>query len=242
MAEGRWLRSLLLGDEPEVRLLARVSGRRVIAAARSDLGPVPVLAGATPERMRALARRWGIERILTIDAEAEDPGREIPDLLERLLDPGVRAEPAWSAGLAALLVRTRRRWLGRWLLADGAYGLISPACDGAELQVICLRLRAGRVDRIVGRAALGLEPGSGIDRVVPSIRRRVGKPQLVISGRGRALRRWLESAHLATALERAVLRGWLRIEQRSAHALLALTLLRMRELRGAPSEARASQA
>lgn len=239
--EGQWLRGLLLGDENEVRLLVRVAEGRVTAAARSDLGPVPVLAGATPERLRALALRWGIRRIVTIDADAE-PGCQLPDLLERLLDPHVRSEPPWSAALARLASLGRHRWLGPWLAADGTYGLIAPPEGDAALQAICLRLRHGQVDRIVGPSALGLDPGSGIERVIAAIRLQVGKPQLIVSGPTRALRRWLESEHPATALERAVLRGWLRVEARSRRAALAGIGIRLWELRRDRPATRPSQA
>jgi hypothetical protein len=244
-AEGRWLREVLMGagEASEVRLLARVDGRRVLQAVRSDSGPLrralPELTSDPPGGLWSLACAAGAQRVVSLPARlAPTPADFTGGLLERLADRRVLADPPWCPAFEALrddLERLRGR------LRDGAYGMASPPASGfgeasseprpggEGWRVACLRLRAGVVERVCGARALGLDPNASSAELCERVRRRVGTPHLLLVAPPAKLRAVAASDRPLSALERATIRGEIEVVARSGPLAVALHALRLLE-------------
>jgi hypothetical protein len=232
-AEGRWLRGVLMGagEAHEVRLLARVDGRRVLQAVRSDSGPLrralPELTSDPPGGLWSLACAAGAERVVSLPARlAPTPADFSGDLLERLADRRVLADPPWCPAFEALrddLERLRGR------LRDGAYGIASPPHDAEGWRVACLRLRAGVVERVCGARALGLEPNASSAELCERVRRRLGTPHLLLVAPPAELRAVAASDRPLSALECGTIRDEIEAVARSGPIAVALHALRLLE-------------
>jgi hypothetical protein len=231
-AEGAWLRGVMLGEEErgEVRLLARVEGRRLVSAVRSDSGPLRQLPrdldAEAPRALWSLPEARDVDRVVILDPAREGSGRPL-DLLERLGDRGVVADPPWCAAFAVLRPLLER--LGALLLEDGAYALASRPEGPTGWRVACARVRAGAIDRVSGASALGLDADAPVGDLLAAVRRRVGAPRLVVLGAPRALRVLAASRRPLTLLERAAIREDLEIACRSRRLSLALHAMRLVE-------------
>jgi hypothetical protein len=230
--ESLWLRGVLLGEgaDREVRLLARVAEGRVLHAVRSDTGPLPELPaeldGGVPLGLWSLPGVEGVDRVVALGPGRPASGRG-PELLARLLEPGLLADPPWCPAFDALRPLFER--LGSLILQDGAYVLASPPRGSTGWRVACARLRAGGVDLICGASVLGLDTGASRGELAAAIRRQVGAPRLILIGPPRQLRALATSRRPITALERAAIRGEVEIAHRSGRLALALQGIRLCE-------------
>jgi hypothetical protein len=207
--EGAWLRRILLGDSDtsEPRLVARVRGRRVVSAIRSDCGPLrelPVdLEGLPPQGLWALRDAEGVARVVAIEADprsdAELGVRPVADLLTRIG------------------------------LEDGAYVFASPPTGDLGWRVACLRLRSGKVERIAGAAAIGVTSTDSDDALIRCVRSQVGVPRIVLVGSEGELRHLALSSRPLNQLERSAILGVLTIVARSRRLAVALSLSRLFE-------------
>ncbi len=214
--EAAALRRALLGaeaGEPEVCAFALVRSGRALGVVRSDRGPAPDAAAAA----RLLARgRSGADRVVRLEL---GPG----GVAEVRADP-----PRFPAAAAARAVARRLRFPLRWLFEDGAYGVLIRPAEGGPARVICARLRAGRLEWLVGGRELGLDAGP-FDAVALclTLRRRVGRPVLVAAAGPEALREIAASARPVSAFERARMRGDLELVALSRRLSLPLVALRL---------------
>jgi hypothetical protein len=236
--EATWLRELVLGDEEEVRLLALVRDGHVIQALRTGAHPLGGPLRSPPElrvapgsarELWSLPESHGVERVVAIDAEAASQGGS-PSLLAHLLNGALTADPGWLVALRSLRRLTRRVGLPlRALIPDGVYALVGRAEPDRAPLALCLSLRDGRPERLLGADALDLdETLSDPAALAAVIRRRVGRPHLVAIGAHGAIRTLLESPRPASTLEHMRIRGeiqMLAVSGRLSLALLALRLL-----------------
>jgi hypothetical protein len=232
--ESLWLRGVLLGEgaDREVRLLARVDGSRVLHAVRSDTGPLmelpAELEAAIPRGLWSLPGVDGVDRVVALGPARAASGRA-PELLERLLERSLLADPPWCPAFDALRPLFER--LGSLMLQDGAYLLASPPSPSGSggWRVACARLRAGGIDLICGASALGLDAGASRGELAAAVRRQVGAPRLILLGPPPQLRALATSRRPITALERATIRGEVEIVHRSPRLALALQGIRLCE-------------
>lgn len=230
--ESLWLRGVLIGEgaDREVRLLARVEGGRVLHAVRSDTGPLTELPAeleaAIPRGLWSLAGVDGVDRVVALGPGRAASGRA-PELLERLLERSLLADPPWCPAFDALRPLFER--LGSLMLQDGAYLLGSPPSGSGGWRVACARFRAGGIDLICGARALGLDAAAPRSELAAAVRRQVGAPRLILLGPPRQLRALATSRRPITALERAAIRGEVEIAHRSPLLALALQGIRLCE-------------
>jgi hypothetical protein len=217
----------LLVPEPgdEIQLLALVRDGKTAQAVRTDSGPLdrfpPDLHSGGLERARDAAGHPPVDRLVAVTLRS---GRGPSSLLHGLIGGSIRAEPSWIP----ILDRVRRlpvyllRWLSR-LVPNGAYGFGLPDAGLA----VCLRVRSGRVERIAGARDLGVDP-QDLDpvRLLKGVAR-VGRPRLALIGSERTIRGLLASRRPATALERAAMRGEVRMAGAPLRLRAALLLLRL---------------
>jgi hypothetical protein len=234
--EAAWLRELILGDEEEVRLLALVRRGQVLQAFRTGAHPLAGPLRKSPalrvepgsaRELWSLPESSGVDRVVAIDAEAAAVGST--SLLSHLLNGALSADPGWLAALQSL-----RRLTGRFgmplraLIPDGAYALIGLAEPDRAPSALCVRLKDGRPERLLGAEALELgEAVSDPTALAARIRRRVGRPHLVAIGAHSAVRTLLESSRPASTLEHLRIRGEIQIVTVSGRLSLSLLILRL---------------
>jgi hypothetical protein len=233
-----WLRALVLGNEAtERRLVALSRGGRVLNALRTDAGARggPVAAASlqrigpagSAAALRALPEAQGADRVVLLREEAQANGAA--SLFEQALDGAASADPPWLAALDTLRRVAARLGVGPGaLFPDGTYGAIARERPAAAPLCVFARVRAGRVDQLVGGDALGfaaarVDDSARADRAA----RRLGRMQLLVAGSTAALRALATSPHPAGALEHGRIRGQLEVPAISARVSATLLALRL---------------
>lgn len=221
--EGRELRDLLFGrgDPAEERFAVRLERGRAPRAVSTRHGVVEGLeAKAAPRAVRALAGEAA--RIVYIRAAP------VASTLAGLASGAIQGDPARIAALAALRAlpfglasRAARA------LPAGVYALAIEAGPRGPGCLLCVRIRRGSIERLVGGSALGLGRGLPEREKWLGAVRLLGPLQLAVSAPRESVRAILNSARPASALERIRIREALRVERLSARVGALLLALRL---------------
>ncbi len=206
----------LLGPERAPTTLALVRAGRVLAVVDAEAGPARRPASAP---LALGARAAAGARVLALDPSAP-PGDAALEL-----GASFSALPATRALVAAA---ARVRLPLPWLVEDGAYAIgIREDRDGPAA-LVCARVRAGRVERLVGGSALDVaELPRDTAALAELVLRRLGRPIALALGTRSALRAIAGSTRPASVLERARIRRTLDVATPSRRTALLLVGMRL---------------
>ena len=220
--EGRELRDLLFGrsDPAEQRFAVRLERGRALRTVSARHGVVEGLeANAAPRAVRAFAGEAA--RIVYLGAAP------IPSTLAGLASGVLQHDPprlAALAGLRALPFDLASR-VGR-LLPAGVYALGIEASAQGPGCLVCVRIRAGSIERLLGGSALGLGRGLPEREKWLAAACELGRLQAAVSAPRESVRAILASARPVSCFERIRIREALRVEHLSARVGALLLVLR----------------